>query len=256
MSSIYGPNAKYYLKGLEAAFANSEKDRVQREKRPGQAKSIYNMGQKAYNYFNTPGQAAFAPNVAMPASNITGAGAELAATAVPETFVSTAAPVMGPTVEAAATLAPAAEAAVAGGTAAAEAGTAAASTGAAAGTATSAMASTGVGAIIAAGLAVGSAKPGDALFGVKKHMYGPLSQVYKYGMGGGMLDKWLGAYSPQNLVNSVFGDPYQQEREKRQQEADKNRIVGLRTAFNMQKAIDPLTGQDNDIEPERKPGTY
>lgn len=76
-----------------------------------------------------------------------------------------------------------------------------------------ALSTTGIGAIVGAGLMIGSSKPGDKLFPLKKFMYNyPTAPAYKYLMGGGFLDNALGKFSPQNLVNSIFGDPNEQER--------------------------------------------
>lgn len=52
MASIYGPNAKYYMNGLEAAFLDRERQYAENEKNRGRVKSAYEMGKKLHNYLS------------------------------------------------------------------------------------------------------------------------------------------------------------------------------------------------------------
>ena len=104
------------------------------------------------------------------------------------------------------------------------------------------------GPIIGAGIAVGSSQPGDFLFPVKKHMYGPLSQVYKYGMGGKFLDQWMGKWSPQGAVNQIFGDPFEQEKAAKKSKALKLAMGALNIERNIAKVAGEYNGSNTEGE--------
>lgn len=123
--------------------------------------------------------------------------------AIASPFVaSSTAPTLGPTV------------AAASGTAGGATAGATTASGATAGqTASSALSTTGIGAIIGAGLAVGSATPGSWLFPAKKLGYNALRDYFYNPTGGAILDKAFGKWSPQGVVNQIFGDPNEQEKQ-------------------------------------------
>lgn len=111
------------------------------------------------------------------------------------------------------TVSTAASTGIGGGAALASEGSAAAS---GASSASSGLASTGIGAAIAAGLMTGSATPGSWLFPLKRLGYGALHGVYT-GTGGTLGERLFTGgpkgWGPEAMVNHIFGDPYEQERQ-------------------------------------------
>ncbi len=131
------------------------------------------------------------------------------------------------------------------GAGAGEAGAAGATAGSTAG---SALSSTGVGAIIGAGLAIGSSSPGQTLFPAKKFMYNTILPVYNISGGYG-LDKLLGKYSPRSVADWVFGNPNEQLAEYRRNNA---RAVALQGASRLSNINDKMQawGQPEEMEVE------
>lgn len=131
------------------------------------------------------------------------------------------------------------------GAGAAEAGTAGATAGSTAG---SALSSTGIGAIIGAGLAIGSSSPGQTLFPAKRFMYNTTLPVYNIS-GGYVLDKLLGRFSPRNSIDWVFGNPNEQLAEYKRNNA---RAIALQGAGRLASINDKMQawGQPNEEQGE------
>lgn len=167
---------------------------------------------------------------AFPQATLTG----VTSAATPTTALAgSTAPVAGPLVSAAApaiaSTIPASNAAAATGMAATAGGeTAAAGAGgtSAGSTAGSALSSTGIGAIVGAGLAIGSSSPGQTLFPAKRFMYNTTLPIYNIS-GGGLADSILGRFSPRNSLDWVFGNPNEQLEEYRRNQTRAKALMSI-----------------------------
>lgn len=218
-------NVLSYLDAIVQAYKDALQQGRERESQQAQrtaaGKKLANLGVQASG-ITQAAQAIPYMNYAasmFPQSTLTGVTGGAVA---PSTFSATTAPTVGPLVSAAVPTAavPAANAAAGAGMAATAGGetAAAGAGGATAGSqAGSALSSTGIGAIIGAGLAIGSSSPGQFLFPAKRFMYNTTLPIYNIS-GGGFADKLLGRFSPRNSLDWIFGNPNEQlEEYKRQQ---------------------------------------
>lgn len=258
-NSIYGPNSGNYLKGLEQAFTGKVNNYDAQQEAYKLPQKAFNYGKQAYSAYKAFTAAPQAYNLAMgtgQGANALGQGTALTTQAAPQFVAPLAAPTMGPTVAAAGSATAAgAEAGVGAG----------AGAGAAAGSETGAAVGAGASGasmampIIGLALAIGSSKPGDALFGAKQLMYNVGTKQAGETTPGNVLERWAYGNNRTNNINNhlmtgnihgimnyFFGDPNEQLAQQRGLNEAKSRITALRGAFNLQKALDPITGKPND----------
>ena len=313
MSSIYGPNAKYYIQALNDAFTSRvENDpNVLRQNRHNETMGYYNKGKKLYDMYQgyqtmQASQAAKASADAIQASQLSGQMSGLGTSSTigsTSSIASEAAPALGEAASLYSAGSGATSAGVASGagvtggaatgitasaggsTAGAVGGSAIGGAGAAGGAAVGSAGSSGstaagagaagmsgmaiAGPILGLALAIGSAKPGDALFGTKKFMYntsvGPMMDKadpwFRRNVSGPItpfgtntvLGRMSGPFGPMSYMHDVmngwFGNPNTQQAQADALKQESNRLTALKSAFGLQKAKDVMTGQDNDLQP-------
>ena len=286
--NIFGPNAGYYYKALINAMNKDDLAKAERIKSVGRAYNTVKMGTEAHQAYQAAQAAAAAKNAndayhtglvlqqygisnslptaagASAGSGIAGgasAGGGLAGGGV----AGIAAGYGG-----ASTVGAAGAAGVAGaaGTAGAAGASSIAGSAGASGAGSAAAGASGLSIampIVGLGLAIGSSRPGDALFPAKKFMYntsvgpmmdkadpwwrknisGPITPFGQNTVAG----RFLGPFGPLSYVhegmNWVFGNPNEQEEELKNR---KSRLLGLRAAFNMKKATDLYNGEEQPDE--------